>query len=415
MGKNASDISDADLINSFKKATSEAAAGDAKGSIEGAKNAAAKKACFKDGALKGKIADAMGKAADKIKDSDVRHFLEEGAPKAAMSLLENCAKENMTSCKDQAKAELAKLAGTNKTLSDRALEMNAKKAMLSDLDEKIRLCVEEAGEDKAGARKCKEDIVKAGISNTRMGKEKPMHAADVAVTLRDAAKEKARQLSADCQTSRAECMKTLKNEMQKMGDNVSDMDVARLNIEGAKAAAKDAARACAEAKKADSAATCDDLTSTFFAAQMRSPPTDPKAKATSERHLKEQIAKGVKKDAMKVCFDAATKSEADACLAELREETEAVTGELFAGLSSKAKEAKEKRAKHAAQLEVVGERFHACMMDADTADAKKACATDLAGKSEVAGIVEDAKKVAMKFSRSAASQDAAASLTRLPR
>ena len=82
------------------------------------------------------------------------------------------------------------------------------------------------------------------------------------MALHEAGKEKAREISQDRQDSRAECMERVKEAaakaMGKRKEDLTDMDVEKLNMEGTKEAAKAAAVACYETKKVIASATCED-------------------------------------------------------------------------------------------------------------------------------------------------------------
>eukprot|EP00928_Gymnodinium_smaydae_P032523 TRINITY_DN23532_c0_g1_i1.p1 TRINITY_DN23532_c0_g1~~TRINITY_DN23532_c0_g1_i1.p1 ORF type:complete len:872 (+),score=247.69 TRINITY_DN23532_c0_g1_i1:68-2683(+) len=406
-GKRKEDITDFDLRKGFKQNTVLEVASEVKGCLDSASDAAAKKACFHNDAIKEKIAGAEGKAKTMITDSEMRQYFMKGARDSVLTMLESCSEEDMESCKQQAKEELAKLEGRNvSSLSDTMLELEAKGAMIRSLGDKMRACAEDAG-DKAAAKQCRTELVKSSLNKAMLGKGKGVSNVEVAMAMADVAKEKAKEIGENCKLSRSECMKLLKEEMAtSLGANVSDMEIERINLEGAMEAAKNVAKACAGAKKEDPSATCDSPFKKFEALNRRQASSDAKRRGADENLLKGEIAKGLKKDAMKMCFESATKTDADACLASLKAEADDVTAELFKSLPAKVREAAEKRTKHAAKLELVGERFHACMKGASTSEEKTACMTDIANKTKVAGILDDPKKVAMRFRGKLVSQAA---------
>eukprot|EP00928_Gymnodinium_smaydae_P040149 TRINITY_DN2727_c0_g1_i1.p1 TRINITY_DN2727_c0_g1~~TRINITY_DN2727_c0_g1_i1.p1 ORF type:complete len:787 (-),score=263.03 TRINITY_DN2727_c0_g1_i1:44-2404(-) len=399
LGKDKSQVTDADLRKGFKDQTKQDVLEGVKQCMQSAADAKAKKACFKSDDIKDKIAGAEDKGKAAIKDSDVRQYLMKGARESALTTLENCGEADKETCKQQAKEELAQALGKNVSdIKERVLEMDAKKAMVRGLVDKVRTCIEEAGSDKVAAAKCRKDMVKSTLQSATFHGTGTPSDTEVAMALKEAAKATAVDIKENCELSAAECMKLLKTELATLfGKNVSDMDVKRMHADGAKEAAKSAALACARAKKDDANATCDDPIEMFKSFGTKMMPANAKAKGVDKSRMKESIAKSVKKDALKACLYATTKAEADTCLADLKEEAEDITSELYRDLSPRQKEAKEKRSKNEAKVEAVGERFHACLEEASTDEAKKACKTDLTEKAKVAGLRDDPEKVALKF------------------
>eukprot|EP00928_Gymnodinium_smaydae_P034862 TRINITY_DN2461_c0_g2_i2.p1 TRINITY_DN2461_c0_g2~~TRINITY_DN2461_c0_g2_i2.p1 ORF type:complete len:872 (+),score=247.35 TRINITY_DN2461_c0_g2_i2:74-2689(+) len=398
-GENKSKISDRDLMKSFKKNMITTVAEELKTCLDSADNSTAKKACYKKDDLKALIAGAEGKAVDKIKTSDMRAYFKKNAQDDAWAMLKSCNKSAMDACKEAAKQELAAALGKNGSeVTDEMLEMESSKAMINELNDKMSTCLQDAGSDKAKKKKCRTSLVKESLKNSRVGgsKKEPTKA-DVAVALKRAAKQKAQEVSESCTKTRAECMKLLKTQMESLGQNVSDVELERLNTEGAKEAAKSAAKACAEAKKEDKDATCEDPFEKFLSYQKKAKSGNAKKAKAEERKLKEELSKSLKKDAMRVCFESANKTEADACLAGLANESNDVSEDLFKDLPSKVKEAKKKRAQRDAKLELVGERFHECMKEAENQTESDACMDDMKSKMNIAGIGEDSKMIAMRF------------------
>eukprot|EP00928_Gymnodinium_smaydae_P034861 TRINITY_DN2461_c0_g2_i1.p1 TRINITY_DN2461_c0_g2~~TRINITY_DN2461_c0_g2_i1.p1 ORF type:complete len:866 (+),score=220.47 TRINITY_DN2461_c0_g2_i1:60-2657(+) len=398
-GQNKSQISEGDLIKGFKKNMITTVADELKTCLDSAGNNTAKKACYEKDDLKALIAGAEGKAVDKIKASDMREYVNKNAQDDAWAMLKSCNKSAMDACKKAAKQELAAALGKNGSeVTDELLEMESSKAMISELNDKMSTCLRDAGADKDAKKKCRTTLVTESLQNARVGGSgKTFTKADVAVALKRAANQKAQEVSESCTKTRVECMKLLKTQMESLGQNVSDVELERLNMEGAKEAAKSAAKACAEAKKEDKNATCEDPFEKFLTYQKKVKSGNAKKAKAEEKKLKDELSKSLKKDAMRVCFESANKSEADACLTGLANESNDVSEDLFKDLPPKIKEAKAKRAQREAKLELVGERFHECMKEAENKTESDACMDDMNSKISVAGIGEDSEKIAMRF------------------
>eukprot|EP00928_Gymnodinium_smaydae_P012250 TRINITY_DN1444_c0_g1_i3.p1 TRINITY_DN1444_c0_g1~~TRINITY_DN1444_c0_g1_i3.p1 ORF type:complete len:869 (+),score=244.34 TRINITY_DN1444_c0_g1_i3:62-2668(+) len=400
-GEDKSKFSDEDILKGFKKNMISTVAEELKTCLESAANKGAKNACYKKDDLKALIAGAEGKSVDKIKTADLRGYFQKSAREDAWAMLKSCNASAMDACKESAKQQLALALGKNESeITDRMLQMEASKAMTNELNDKMSSCLEDAGSDKAKQKRCRTAVIRESLMGARVGgSKKALTKADVAMALKNAAKQKAQEVSESCTKTRKECMALLKTQMAALGQTVSKVELERLNTAGAKEAAKNAAKACAEAKKEDPDATCEDPFEKFLAYQKKTKSSNPKKAKAEERRLKEELSISLKKDAMKVCFELATKAEADTCLADLKKESSSASDDLFKNVSSKVKAAKEKRAERKAALELVGERFHECMKEAQAGNQTEAdaCTEDLKSKISVAGIKGDAKALAKRF------------------
>ncbi|CAJ1430370.1 unnamed protein product [Effrenium voratum] len=359
----------------------------------------AKRGCMKTDSLKGSVAESLGKDRDKVKDSEVREFLEEGALEDLWSLMESCPEEEKTQCVAAAKETLGTAMGKTATdISDQMLRKVLQRAMQKKLGEQMEACME-AAEDDDARKQCKDILAEAAVKVG--GGEGPRGKTELA--LMDAGRSAAKEHGKDCAESREVCMRLLKEKAaQSMGmrpDEMTDMAVERLNMEGAKGAARDAARACAEAKEADNSATCEDVLEVFKAARKKD------SDDSEERRIKQDMAKDLDKEDMKVCLNEDAKASFTACMQNIGG-TEKVKDELFKDMPEARKEAKKKRAKDEAAVEAMGELFKACMESATTEEEKGLCMEEMKSKKELADLKDDVEDVVMKFQRNVVAEAA---------
>eukprot|EP00440_Ansanella_granifera_P009173 gb/GFBE01009936.1/.p1 GENE.gb/GFBE01009936.1/~~gb/GFBE01009936.1/.p1 ORF type:complete len:911 (+),score=347.66 gb/GFBE01009936.1/:1-2733(+) len=403
-GKNVSEISNEDLRKFARKGAMGDMAEVMKACVEAAgNNKTAKKACAARPDLKDSIAMAMGKDADKVTDSMVRDFLDQQAQSDALAMLKSCNASERAKCAEEAKQLRAQASGMDlEDITDDFLEKDAMEAMFRELGDKMTACVEDAEDNETKKASCKMDMVKKDLKMAALSKmdwEPSM--ADVERALEKAAESKAGQIAKDCQDSRHECMEKLRKEAAKaMGkklEDLSDVDVERLNKKSAMDAAKVAAEACFAAKKDDVTATCEDPFATYMEGRKEDVPKDDTERDAMEKKMKVEFAIDMQKDVMSVCFEKASKTAADACLANFTDQLEGVAGTLFAGADTANLQKKMKRTLEEAGRQLVGEVFHACMKAALSDGEKDKCKEEMEKKAEVAGIMEDADDVAMRF------------------
>merc|ERR1712032_1457991 len=186
--------------------------------------------------------------------------------------------------------------------------------------------------------------------------------------------------------------------MGKLPEDFTIKDLEELNKASAVDAAKDAAKACRDARRADASASCRDPAERFLGLRRIEATGDQKKDATKKRAILQEVAKQLNKDAMAICLaERSSRDEVSACLSELSAETDGVGIELFGDVDETARQHKMKRARREAAVEAVGERFHLCMKAAgDSASDKDMCNDELASRTSLAGLPESAEKVAMR-------------------
>eukprot|EP00931_Biecheleriopsis_adriatica_P019018 TRINITY_DN1309_c0_g1_i5.p1 TRINITY_DN1309_c0_g1~~TRINITY_DN1309_c0_g1_i5.p1 ORF type:complete len:826 (-),score=253.86 TRINITY_DN1309_c0_g1_i5:286-2763(-) len=402
-GKDLSEISDG-LLRKFAR---EGAMDELKEAMKNCTQEAAdesrKKACFNKSGLKDSIADAIGMDPSNVVDSMVREFLNAGATKDMLLMLQNCrqSESNMSACKQEAKALGAKVLGKKASdISDDELELDVKKAMFKNLGDRMESCMEAAAGNKAEMAECGKVLAIADLKATSFDIGWEPSDTDVAVALMKAAEAKAKEVSEDCTKGRNECMELLKESaakaMGKLKTELTTMDVETLNMKGALQAAKDAAEACYEAKKADVDATCQDPFDKFMELRKTEKPKSRKKLEVMEKAMQVEFIKGLEKDRRAMCFEKESKETADDCLADFKTKMSDMAGSILKEADKSLKDAKLKRAQKEASVEVVGERFMTCMKSATDSSAKSACKDELKQKIAVAGLDEDSDKIMMR-------------------
>ncbi|CAK9007977.1 Soluble guanylate cyclase gcy-35 [Durusdinium trenchii] len=384
-------------VDDLREAVREGAARDIADAVEEcrakAANEDAKKECMKSDDFKKQIGNSRGKGSGDVKDSEVREFIEKGVLEDIWSLMENCEADKQAECLDTAKGLLADALGKSKEeISDSMLRKKLDEAMGKALGTKMRACME-AAEDDAAKDQCKDILVQDALGTRNGTQARGARTQALAKAGRSAALE----VIQDCTGSREACMEILKEKaaesMGRSKDDLSNMELERLNLEGAKDAAKNAAKSCRAAKDADASATCQDVIEVFK--QGRGKDMD----ETESRRVKGELAKDMDKEDMKLCFDEESSKEAfESCL-EMLDSSDKVKDDLFSELSEGRKNAKKKRAKDEAAVEAVGEIFKACMEEATSDTEKAECRSAMKEKSEMAGLEEDVEDVLKKYQR----------------
>ncbi|CAE7302602.1 pum [Symbiodinium sp. CCMP2456] len=400
-GRTLESIPEEELRLLFRKGAAEQVSEEVRLCMEAAESDTEKRACFSSDDIRDAIGESMGKGRGEVKDSDVRAYLEEGLKEEIWTMLEACPEDSKEQCMSAAKDMLAAVTGRpSSAITDDMIRQLLHDEMASELGERMRSCMDQA-QDNTAKEACRTTLATEalGVARGTQGGGAPSRT-DVEEALKEAGRDKAKEVSKDCQGSREECMERIRDEAAKsMGrskEDLSDMEVERLVMDGARDAAKEAARACAEARKESNTATCADPTE-VYASNRRMPIDDD----VDRKRIKQDLVKESEKDAMRTCMEESDKTGFDRCMGELAEPDE-VAGELFRGLSDERKQNKEKRAKEDAAVEVVGERFQICMEAATTEDEKKACHDAMRAGAGMAGLKEDVEDVVKKFQRSLA-------------
>ena len=355
------------------------------------KAAGDKKDCLKSEDFKKQIGNSRGKGSGDVKDSEVREFIEQGVLEEIWDLMETCEDGKEDQCQDAAKGLLADAMGKAKEeINDRMLRKKLNEIMGRALGQKMRACMQ-AAEDEAAKEQCKEILVQDALSTKNGTRAKGAKASALAKAGRSAALE----VIEDCSASREVCMELLKEKaaefMGRAKDDFSDMELERLNFEGAKDAAKKAATACHAAKEADASATCEDVIEVFKKGRGKD------MDDSEKRRVKGELAKDMDKEDMKLCFEEESKEAFESCLEMVK--SEGVKDSMFSDLSEGRKNAKKKHAKTEAAVEAVGEIFKACMDEATTDDDKADCRDSMKERSEMAGLKEDVDDVLKKYQR----------------
>lgn len=369
-----------------------------------------KKACANGGGMKLKdaLANARGKDSTDIMDSEVRELLQKSARKDAYALLKLCSASKQE-CLEQGKRLKALAEGRDESdVTDEMMELDAKKAASQDLADQMEACVEEADGNRAKIKECRKVLAEA--AGKHLGKRSKI---DEEEMIRDAGKNKAREVSETCFGSRSECMERIRERasksMGKLPEDLTIKDLEELNKAGAVDAAKEAAKACRDAKRADASASCQDPALRFLKVRRIEATGNQKKDSTKKKAILQDVAKELNKDAMTICLERPSRDEVTACMSELSAETDDVAVELFGDVGEKVKANKMKRAKQEAAVEAVGERFHLCMKAAgDSTSEKDLCKEELEKKTSLAGLTESAEKVTMRHRRNSVANAARA-------
>ena len=182
--------------------------------------------------------------------------------------------------------------------------------------------------------------------------------------------------------------------MGKRKEDITDMEVERFNLAGARDAALDVAKACSAARQADASAECGGVVEAFRSTRNENKSSDPKTDEAESRTIKQAVMKDMNKDAMTVCLEEPSQEIVKMCLDRLLQDADKVGDVLFEDLPPQRQQAMKRRAQKDAAVEVVGDRFQACMETAVDDAAKAACEGELVTKVAVAGLVETVKDVA---------------------
>ena len=390
-GRAIGSISEEELRSLFRRGAAEEISEGLRLCMGSADTDSKKKECFGSDDIRATIGESMGKGRDHVKDSDIREFLEEGVKEEIWTMLEACPEGSKESCMDAAKDMLAAVTGqAASAITSDMLSKLLKDEMASELGERMRACMDAAADNNTAKELCRTTLSADVFGVAGRGGSPSL--TEVGEALLEAGRNKAKEVSKDCQGTREECMEKLRDEaaksMGRLKEELSDMEVERLNLDGARDAAKEAARGCAAARKESASATCADATEVFASAR-KVPIEDD----VDRKRIRQELVKETEKDAMRTCMDQSDKLGFDRCMGEIQDAAE-VAGELFKGLSDERKQNKEKRARDEAAIEVVGERFQLCMEASTTAEEKKACQAEMRDGAGMAGLKEDVEDVA---------------------
>lgn len=353
--------------------------------------------------MKKQIADSRGKASGDVKDSEVREFLEEGAEEDMWSIMKSCG-EDREACLESAKEMLGTATGQGKSdITDDQLARRLSNAMKDELAESMAACTRAATDDIA--RQLCRDILTDQVLSTADNRTKHSKG-DKNQALKEAGKAAATDVVKDCQGTREECLTRLREKaaesMGRRPEDLTEVEVERLNEEGSKEAAKESIKSCTSAKKDNAQATCGDALAVYAAGRGKGD-----LDASEQRRVKQELAEDLEKDDIALCLKSESREEYNACMENLKE-TSDVQDELFSGLDEKVKEAKKKRAKDDASVDAVGEIFRSCMEEAESDAEKEECKKEIKERSEIAGLTEDEDDVILKYKRNVVAASARA-------
>eukprot|EP00930_Biecheleria_cincta_P021280 TRINITY_DN1580_c0_g1_i7.p1 TRINITY_DN1580_c0_g1~~TRINITY_DN1580_c0_g1_i7.p1 ORF type:complete len:831 (+),score=190.31 TRINITY_DN1580_c0_g1_i7:83-2575(+) len=394
-GQAASSITTEDLMKFARASAKSEITEKMQSCMEAAADATAKLACFEG--VRSSVAGALGKGADSLKASAVQEFVQGSARDGARQAMESCIADGTSAdtCKAQAKQVMSKTLGMA-NISDGMLEQETRKAMAEDLGDKMVACMTAA--TNASAKTACSKLARESLKSIGMEAGEPS-AASVELALAKAAMSQGKELASDCAGSRDECIARMKEKMaMAMGaSKLTEKDMETLTYGAATEAAKEAAKACRAAMKANSSATCDDPVQKFMDVTMRNFSGTPEAQAVAKSNVRQDVAKSLQKSAMSVCIQKSSRAAVESCMADLASDTQDVSKDMFKSLSQPGQDARQKRARKEAAVEVVGESFHECMKAASTNTAKSACHQMLGSQTNKAGLTEDVEDVATRF------------------
>lgn len=363
-----------------------------------------KKECSKPSDdMKKQIADSKGKASGDVKDSEVREFLEEGAEQDMWSIMKTCG-EDRDVCLESAKEMLGTATGQERSdISDDMLARRLDNAMKDELANSMAACTR-AATDETARQRCRDtltdELLSTADNRTKHSK------GDKNQALKDAGKAAATDVVKDCQGTRDECLTRLREKaaesMGRRPEDLTEVEVERLNDEGSKEAAKESIKSCTSAKKDNAQATCGDPLAVYAAGRGKGDLDE-----SEQRRVKQELAEDLEKDDIALCLKSESREDYNKCMENLKE-TDDVQDELFSGLDDKVKEAKKKRAKDDAAVDAVGDIFRSCMEEAESDEEKEECKKEIKERSEIAGITEDEDDVILKYKRNVVAESARA-------
>jgi len=411
MGKDAKDITDADLREAGKSQAAKDARDTWSQCIDAAADAAAKKACAKGSDLKAAIANSGGADSADIKDSKVRQYLAAQGRTEKLDFVKSCDKSDATKaakCKELLKTmkakDLGKAAGD---ISDDEIQKDIKAAMGKDISQRMKACIEEAAKDATKIAACRTSMT-AAIKDASLDGKAPS-ATQLQRVLQEGATAQAKDVMQNCKKSRAECFDLVQEAAAKALGKGDKSKVSRRATEvmmkkGADMAAKDSVKACAEAKKEDASATCDDAYTKFLEARGKTKPSN----ADSAKREKAQVMMGVQKQAikdnLKVCAEKADNAAFTTCMQAFKAGQDELASTAFSGASTAKLTAKKKVAEMESKVEFIGSEFDACMTAATTDTEKTACKTAMAALKTKLGVKGDDSALKKKFNSKAISE-----------
>jgi hypothetical protein len=382
LGNNASSITDVDIA----KAARDGAKSDVSDYIQSClAQGNSSKSCMKSSKdLKQTISDATGVDTSSLKDSSVQRFLDKASRDQALEAAQAC-NDTAKNCREAARKALAATKGGN--VSDAVLSQTLRSALLADVADSMQACIADAGSNTTAFKLCisavTSDIAAATFRNfTPPG--------EIRRILKEAGVKKVQETAELCNLTRDECRALQRQALaQSIGQSVSDVSTADVELSNKAAALSsgaDTVKSCVDARQADSTSTCDDAYQAVLAVRQASIPSDPLSAGIDKTQIYQSIVAAQQADIQTTCYDLTTKADSDACLANFSSQLQSTASFLFSSADSTTQAQKLQQAQTAAAIDVLGDRYDACMSAASSDSDKVACQTDLEAKQDVAGI-----------------------------
>eukprot|EP00933_Yihiella_yeosuensis_P064285 TRINITY_DN6763_c0_g1_i2.p1 TRINITY_DN6763_c0_g1~~TRINITY_DN6763_c0_g1_i2.p1 ORF type:complete len:893 (-),score=238.99 TRINITY_DN6763_c0_g1_i2:101-2536(-) len=403
-GKDASKIRDMDM----RKAAAEKAMADMQTKLETCQSEKRTQGkdmrdCVKDlSEFKGQMAAATGKDAARLKDSQVRAFMEKRSRDDALTLVESCT--DAASCKETAKKSLAAAVG-KESISDFEYKRYLDKALAEKLGDQVRLCVEDAGQNKTACGLCKKQTAYDVL--TAAGKTQFLNKEYVDRMLEHAARAMAKDVAEYCEEDKATCKEMASKDIRAAkgicGGPINHFEVEKVEREGALEKAAEEVKACFTARKSQATATCDNPYDKFLQLRKKEQPKDEKEKKADEREVKSNLMMTMMKDRQAACMDEPKDSaQMKECIGGFEAEAGEIAKTLFPELKDDQRRKKMNQEKQKASVKVLGGHFKACMeQGAATAAAAGSCYSKLKDLKDKAGLPESEKDLVLKFHASA--------------
>jgi hypothetical protein len=383
LGRDASSITDVDIA----KAARDGAKSDVSDYIQSClAQGNSSKACMKPNKdLKQTISDATGVDTSSLKDSSVQRFLDKASRDQALEAAQAC-NDTASNCREAARKALAATKGGN--VSDAVLSKTLRSALLGDVADSMQACVADAGSNTTAFKLCI-SAVTADIQAATFRNSTPSPG-EIKRILKEAGVKKVQETAELCNLTRDECRSLQRQALaQSLGQSVSDVSTADVELSNKAAALSsgaDTVRSCVEAREADSTSTCDDPYQAVLSVRQTSMPGDNLSLGIDKAQVYQSIVAAQQQEIQSTCYDLTTKADADACLANFSSQLQSTAVFLFSSADSTTQAQKLQQAQTASTIDVLGERYDACMSAASSDSEKDACQTDLEAKQDVAGV-----------------------------
>merc|ERR1712232_865514 len=191
--------------------------------------------------------------------------------------------------------------------------------------------------------------------------------------LKEGGKAKAADFMSGCSDTRDKCKDEAKERVAKsMGKDgkLSTSEFEKILDDGAKKKTAEAAEACVAVKKDDPDATCEDLTTAYFKAIKKDPPSDAKEKDRVSKRVKDAVSTSIEKSMQQACVDESeTKAAFNTCMSGFEKGKDDTMKEIFSGVDDTKLAKKKAYTERKASKELLGETYISCL-EADDGDEK---------------------------------------------